>query len=121
MAINYLESTGEALLNPLTELWNKLVVVVPGVLAATVVLVVGYIVSSAFGLLFTRFLEATKVDHHLKKAGLSHSIGFLNISNLGGALLKWYVFALFLVQAASFLQLGVLSQPAQGKAQIRTT
>src|SRR3989338_5260835 len=109
MVNGYLESTGQALLNPLTQLWNRIVEVVPGILAAAIVVVVGYIVAAAFGMLFHRFLEATRVDAHLKKAGLSHSIGFINISNLGGALLKWYIFALFLVQAAGFLRLGELS------------
>ena len=110
MPISYIESTGQALLDPLTQLWNKLVEVIPGLLAAAVVVVVGYIISAAFGLLFHRFLEATKVDAHLKKLGLSHSIGFVNLANLGGALLKWYVFALFLVQASGFLKLGILSE-----------
>lgn len=109
MVSGYLASTGEALLNPLTQLWNNIVNVVPGILAAAVVVVVGYIIAAAFGLLFHRFLEATRVDSHLKKAGLSHSIGFVNLSNLGGALLKWYIFALFLVQATGFLRLGELS------------
>jgi len=110
MALSYLESTGQALLNPLTQLWNRLVDVIPGVLAAAVVVVVGYVIAAAFGLIFHRFLEATKVDEHLKKGGLSHSIGFINIANLGGQLLKWYIFALFLVQAAGFLRLGILSE-----------
>ena len=109
MPLNYLESTGQALLDPLTQLWNKLVEIIPGILAAAVVIVVGYIIAAAFGLIFHRFLEAAKIDAHLKKAGLAHSIGFLNISNLGGALLKWYIFALFLVQAAGFMRLGILS------------
>ncbi len=110
MPFSYLENTGQALLNPLTELWTRIVEIVPGVLAAAIVLVVGYIISAAFGMLFHRFLNATKVDAHLKKAGLSHSIGFLSIANLGGALLKWYIFALFIVQAAGFLRLGILSE-----------
>lgn len=110
MPFSYLENTGQALLNPLTELWTRIVEIVPGVLAAAIVLVVGYIISAAFGMLFHRFLNAAKVDDHLKKAGLSHSIGFLSIANLGGALLKWYIFALFIVQAASFLRLGILSE-----------
>ncbi len=110
MPFSYLETTGNALLSPLTELWTRIVEVIPGILAAAIVLVVGYIIAAAFGLLFHRFLDAAKVDAHLKKAGLSHSIGFLSISNLGGALLKWYVFALFIVQAAGFLRLGILSE-----------
>ncbi len=110
MPFSYLESTGQALLSPLTELWTRIVDIVPGVIAAAIVLVIGYIIAAAFGLLFHRFLNATKVDTHLKKAGLAHSIGFLSIANLCGALLKWYIFALFIVQAAGFLRLGILSE-----------
>ncbi len=106
---SYLESTGLALLNPLENLWNTLVEVIPGVLAAAVVVVIGYIIASAFGLLFHRLLIAAKVDHHLKKAGLAHSIGFINIASLGAALAKWWIFTLFLVQAAGFLRFGVIS------------
>lgn len=116
MAVSYLESTGQALLDPLTTLWNKLVEIVPGILAASVVVVIGYIIASAFGLIFNRFLEAAKIDAHLKKAGLAHSIGFINLANLGGALLKWFVFSLFLVQAAEFLKLGILSDQLQALA-----
>ncbi len=110
MPFSYLTSTGQALLSPLTELWNRIVDIVPGILAAVIVLIIGYIIAAAFGLLFHRFLDAVRVDTHLKKAGLSHSIGFLNISHLGGSLLKWYIFALFIVQAAGFLRLGILSE-----------
>ncbi len=117
MPFSYFESTGQALLSPLTELWTRIIDVVPGVIAAVIVLVVGYIISAAFGLLFHRFLDAAKVDAHLKKAGLAHSIGFLNISNLGGALLKWYIFALFIVQAAGFLRLGILSEQLSNLAE----
>ena len=111
MTSSYLESTGLALLIPLIELWNSLVEIAPGILAAIIVTIVGYIISAAFGLLFNRFLETTKVDMHLKRAGLAHSIGFINIATLGGALLKWYLFvSLFLVQAVGFLKLGILSE-----------
>ena len=103
-----IQATGDALLNPLVELWNGFALALPSIVAAIVVLAVGYIVGSAFGFLLKRFLEGAKVDEHLRKMGVSHSIGFISVPNLAGGLLKWYVVALFLVPAAGFMKLGVL-------------
>ncbi len=103
-----LQQTGDALIDPLVTLWNGFATALPNILAAVVVLAAGYIVGSAFGFLFKRLLEHAKVDEHLRKAGVAHSIGFISIPNLAGGLLKWYVFALFLLPAAGFMKLGVL-------------
>ena len=93
----------------LRGLWGEFVSTIPGIVAAVVVIALGYLIGSAFGLLFTKLLEVLKADTHLKKAGLAHSIGFINVSHLGGGLLKWYIFATFLSQAAELVSLGQLS------------
>jgi hypothetical protein len=107
--VTYIQQTGDALLTPLASLWTQFIKIIPGLIAGILVLIAGYIIASAFGLLFSKFLQAARVDQQLKRAGLSHSIGFLNISNLGGGLLKWYIVAVFTVQAAAVMNLGVLS------------
>ena len=93
----------------LTRLWGEFVSTIPGIVSAVVVIALGYIIGSAFGLLFTKLLEAIKADTHLKRAGLAHSIGFINIAHLSGGLIKWYIFAAFLSQAAELVALGPLS------------
>lgn len=93
----------------LRGLLGEFVSTIPGIVAAVVVIALGYLIGSAFGLLFTKLLEMLKADTHLKKAGLAHSIGFINVSHLGGGLLKWYIFATFLSQAAELVSLGQLS------------
>jgi hypothetical protein len=107
----YLESTGAALIDPLVELWNNFAVALPGLIAALIIILVGLIIGSAVGLLVKKILERSKLDLHLKKAGLT--VGFINIASLIGALVKWYIFAIFLIPASDQLKFGVLSNLLQ--------
>lgn len=109
-AASYLQQTGQALSDPLVRIWQNFVDVVPSIIAGILAIIFGYIVSSLIGALTHAVLNATKVDDHLRKARLAHSIGFINVATLGGALVKWYIFALFVVEAAKIFKLGVLSQ-----------
>jgi hypothetical protein len=105
----YLQQTGQALSDPLVRIWESFVGVTPSIIAGVLVIVFGYILSSLVGALTHAILNAAKVDDHLRKARLAHSIGFVSIANLGGALMKWYIFALFIIEAARIFKLGVLS------------
>ncbi|MBI3034307.1 hypothetical protein HYY72_04045 [Candidatus Woesearchaeota archaeon] len=107
--MSFLQNTGNALLDPLVILWDKFVTIIPGIIGGLLVIAIGYIVGMAFGYLLHKFLEHLKLDDQIRKAGVAHSIGFISVSNLIGALLKWYIVALFIVPAAELMRLGVLS------------
>ena len=106
----YLQQTGQALSDPLVRIWQSFVEVTPSIIGGVLVIIFGYILSSLLGALTHAILNASKIDDHLRKARLAHSIGFISVSHLGGALVKWYVFALFIVQAAGIFKLGVVSE-----------
>lgn len=105
----YLQQTGQALSDPLVSIWQSLVKVTPTIIGGVLVIIFGYILSSLLGALVHAVLNAAKIDDHLRKARLAHSIGFISVANLGGALVKWYIFALFVLQAARLSNLGVVS------------
>ena len=109
-AAGYLQQTGQALSDPLVRIWQSFVDVTPSIIAGVLVIVFGYILSSLVGALTHAILNAAKIDDHLRKARLAHSIGFISVANLGGALIKWYIFALFIIEAAGIFKLGVLSE-----------
>ncbi len=98
----YLESTGSALIDPLVQLWNDFATALPSLIAALIIVLVGLVIGSAVGLLVKKILEKSKIDIHLKKAGLA--IGFIHIASVIGSLVKWYIFAVFLIPAAEQLQ-----------------
>jgi len=117
-AAGYLQQTGKALSDPLVSIWQGFVNVTPSIIAGILVLIFGYILSSLLGALVHALLKAAKIDDHLRKARMAHSIGFISVPTLIGALIKWYVFALFVVESARLFKLGVLSQQLANLAEL---
>ncbi|MBI4439144.1 hypothetical protein HY640_04385 [Candidatus Woesearchaeota archaeon] len=102
--------TGNAILGSLQLLFNNFVLSLPNMVSGLLVILIGYIVGMAFGFLVQKLFEHGGVDEYMRKAGVAHSIGFLNVSHLAGGLMKWYVFALFLAHASSLMDLGIISE-----------
>jgi hypothetical protein len=107
--VSYFEDIGMSILNALVGLWNGFASALPGLFAAIVLLLMGYIVGSAFGMLVHKILDKAQVDAHIRRAGFAHSIGFISVPRMLGAVTKWYIFALFLVPAAETLKFVTLS------------
>ena len=106
---NLLTETTVAILNPLQQLWLEAVRVVPNLVGAVLVLVIGVFVASILGHALRVLLEKTKMDLALRKAKLTKAVGHTNVPSLLGELLKWFVIIIFLEQAVSLVNLGSLS------------
>ncbi len=105
-----LEETGQALINPLVSLWDSFVSIIPGLVGALIVLIIGYIVGWAFGLLTKKVLQKVQLDKIVvEKTNLQKSAGKFKLSNVLGLVVKWYIFVLFLTPAASLVNLEALS------------
>lgn len=107
--VNVFSETTVAILNPLQAIWLKLVEILPGLIAAILVLVVGSIVAVILGHALRVLLEKTNLDRFLRKAQLTKAVGHTNVPSLLGELLKWYVIIIFLQAAISLVNLGTLS------------
>ncbi|MBD3354506.1 hypothetical protein GF361_00815 [Candidatus Woesearchaeota archaeon] len=106
----FLEETGQALLNPLANLWNSFVEVIPGLIGALVVLLFGYLVAWIIGFVIKKLLKKAKLDQMVtKRKTVKNITGKLELSALLGLIVKWYVFVLFLTPAASLVKLPALS------------
>lgn len=106
---NLITETTVAILNPLQQLWLEAVKVVPNLVGAILVLVIGVFVASILGHALRILLEKTKMDDALRKAKLTKAIGHTNVPALMGELLKWFVIIIFLEQAVSLVNLGSLT------------
>ena len=102
-------ATGSLILNPLFNLWNGFVMVIPGIIAAIILLIIGYFVALGIGHLFKLLLEKTGLDHYVEKSRFSKAVGHFHLSRLMGEIIKWYIFVIFLAQAVDLLELGTLS------------
>ncbi|MDO8537554.1 MAG: hypothetical protein Q7S21_01595 [archaeon] len=113
MASDLVTSTGLGLQAALISLWNEFVRVIPGLIAAVIVLIVGWIVAKILKEVTIRLLQKTKMDHYLEDRGLSDSIGGVEVSVIIGSLVKWYVITLFLAQAIALIEMQVLRRFAE--------
>jgi len=109
LAMEDLTLATEVILDPLVTLWNSFVNILPGILAAIIVLVIGYFVAFLVGHALKVLLEKLGLNRWLYKSTFSKAIGHTNVSAFMGEILKWYVFIIFLQVAVDLLKLGTLS------------
>lgn len=100
-----ISETGIALADPLINLWNSLVGILPGLIAAIVILIIGYLISWAVGFLVKKFLEKTAVMETLvEKASIKTWFKNVNFPAFFGFIIRWAVFVFFLPPAAELVR-----------------
>jgi len=107
--VNIFTETTVSILNPLQAIWLKIVDVLPYLVAAIVVLIIGCFIAAILGHALRVILEKTKLDQWVKKAKLTKAVGHTHLPSLLGELFKWYIIIIFLQAAVALLNLGTLS------------
>jgi len=101
---------GFSLLAPLQQIWYSFVQSVPGLLAAIIVILVGYIVANIVARLLTKVFDKAKFDKWcVDKTHLKNILGDFKLSAFLTMLVKWYVFVAFLPSAAQMTDMTFLS------------
>jgi hypothetical protein len=95
------------------NLATEAVRVLPGIIGAIIILIVGIALGVVLKRIIIHLLKQTKLDHWLQEKKLSAAIGNREISGLVGSFTKWYIIALFLTQAVELIQLQYLKQFSQ--------
>ncbi|QQG38692.1 MAG: hypothetical protein HYS32_03755 [Candidatus Woesearchaeota archaeon] len=113
MAADVITSTGIAVLNPLLSLWESFVRVIPGLIGAVIILIIGYLVAYVLGHAFRIILEKVGLDKGLENAHAISRVGKTKISAVLGDVIKWYILIIFLGAAVDLLKLGLLSDLLQ--------
>ncbi len=109
MALSALSTSGNLLLDPLYTLWYGVAQMLPGIILAILILVLGYCVAYLLGYVTTVGLEKGGLNRFVKKSAATKGMGHTNLPSLMGELVKWFVFLIFLQVAAETLNLGGLS------------
>ena len=79
----FLEEAGQVILNPLVNLWNSFVEVIPGLAGAILVLIIGYLVGGIVGFVIKKVLNKAKIDKLLlEKTTLEKVTGKFELSAL---------------------------------------
>ena len=107
--VNFLTTTSEALTNPLVSLWISFVQLLPNLIAAIIILIVGYVIAYIIGHALKVLLWKLGLDKQIEKAKISKAIGRIRLSSIFGEITKWYIFIIFLQSAVDIVNLGTLS------------
>lgn len=104
-----IQTWGEVLRISFQQLWNGVIQFLPRIIIAVVVLIIGWIIAVALGRLASQIIRAFKVDKALQGLGAEGPLsraGFkLDAGAFIGALVKWFLFIIFLVAAMDVLNL----------------
>ena len=99
----------EEVTSPFLRLAFGFVDAIPGVVAAILILIIGYIVAWVLGRVVGGLLNRAKFDQWvLHRTNLSRVVGDFRLSHFLEIITKWYVFILFLPAAANVINLGAV-------------
>lgn len=107
--MNLLDASTAMLQQSFYDIGNAVLLFLPSFLVALIILLIGWIIGAGLGRVVARGITALKVDNALRNAGvedlLSRSGVHLNAGAFLGALIKWFVIAVFLIAALDVLGL----------------
>ncbi len=100
----------ELIFVPLQTVIGDIFSAVPGLVYAILIIFIGWLVSLIISNLFKKLLKKVlKLDNFLKKHDLHDAMGDMKLSNILPTLVYWWIFLIFLGQAAMQLSLGMIS------------
>lgn len=105
-----IQEIGDSLVNPIVALWEGFVNVLPGLVGAIIVLLIGYIIAALVSAGIYHVFQKIKLDTWLlEKTKVRKLVGGLKLSQLLAVITKWYLFILFWSPAAGLVKLEGLS------------
>ena len=114
MEPTYLTIFATTVLESFQTVWEGLLVLLPNIIAAAIVLVIGWIIAAGFGKLISRLVELTKVDDLIDKSGFDKSLvdaGIdFSLAKFIGWLSKWFLLIVVLIAVAEILRLQEITQ-----------
>jgi hypothetical protein len=84
--------------------------ILPSLLVAIVFIILGYVVGVVAKAIISRVLAKMGIDEWFEEQNLLAAIGNKNFSEIAGAIVKWYLFFIFLKQAVEIVNLITLNE-----------
>lgn len=100
---------GQRISASLSTLLEEFIAVLPGLISAGIVIVLGYFFARLIGAVVRNVLYRINLDKRFRRDDLDDSLGQVSLSKLFGNIATWYVFIIFLSRAVDLVEFGVLS------------
>jgi len=108
--VGIIQETGRSIISPLQSLGDSFLNIFPGIVAAIVILIIGWIVARIVGVVVEKICKQIKLDQLVfERTKLAKVAGKFKLSEFLGLITKWYVFILFLPPTANIINLQPLS------------
>lgn len=105
---NFFQLIGETIASALRKLGSSFVEVIPALVAAIIIIVIGYVIGKIAKHIIVKLIQTTRLDEWIEEQNLTAAIGGKNLSVLIGTFIKWGIVAIFLAEAVKSMQLTVL-------------
>jgi hypothetical protein len=107
--MDVLTQWSQILVGTIQQMWVDVSAIAPSIIAAIVVVLVGWFAGSALAKVVAQLVDTLKIDSALRSAGVDSIIeraGYkLSAGGFLGALIKWFVIAIFVIAALEILNL----------------
>jgi len=111
--MTYFSTWGEAMQASFQTIWMKFVSIIPQLVAAIIIFLVGVLIAVALGDIVKRLVALTKIDLLLKKTGVKEKLDDIDfkftISGLIGWIVKWFVIIVALIAVVEVVNLDQVS------------
>ena len=107
--MSFFAQIGQNMVLPLVALWESFLAALPYVLGGILIVIFGYLLGAVVEAIVIKILRKVRFDEFIHKLEFSRVLKHLDHSHLIGVMLKWYIFVVFLIPAASLARLGTLS------------
>lgn len=101
--VNIFYEARNILIDSFSNLWDVLVRLIPELIAALIIILVGWVIGKILHRVLRGLLRKVGLDKWVKREGLSPALWGKNFSSVLAAILKWYIFGIFFVQALGLI------------------
>jgi hypothetical protein len=102
-------------LNSLNEFFAQVVAVIPRIIAAGIILLIGYIIGRAVGWVISKILDKMNLEDTISKTGVGQAVSRSGwtMSRIISTAAKWFIYIFFITAAVDTLQYTQLSEALQ--------
>ena len=104
-----IEEAKETVLSPMMGLWTKVAEFAPNIVAALLLLIIGYFIAKLIGAVVRKLLEKVGLDKLTESSGIANAVQSTGLeasaSAIFGKIVYWLIFLTFLISAADTLGL----------------
>jgi hypothetical protein len=98
---------------PLSEMWSKFTGIFPNLLAAAIVLIIGFLIAKIVREIIVNLLVGFGIDRGVEKIGIDKTLGKLKVSGMIGTIVYVLVLIPVLIAALDALNIPAVSAPGR--------